>query len=118
MGNPLVSFVSCSDGGEVIGIFMINVHGMYEIEVHEAFLPSAWGPRARRAAREFREWLWDETGVMRVIGRIVASNRVAIEYALASGMKIFGVDEKSFFKDGKLQDQVFVGISRPEGRCR
>jgi RimJ/RimL family protein N-acetyltransferase len=117
INHPSVLYVSCRDeGGAVIGMYILNIHSRVCVEIHEGFLPEAWGAKARRAAIELREWIWRETQFQRVIGKIVASNHAAIEYAKSAGMEIFGVDKKSFMRDGKLQDQVYVGISRPEGK--
>ena len=112
-----VIYLACRDeDGAVIGIYVLNIHSHTVVEIHEGFLPSAWGAKARRAAIELREWLWKETQFQRIIGKIVASNHTAIEYAKSAGMEIFGVDRKSFLRGGKLQDQVYVGISRPEDK--
>lgn len=103
------------ESGEAIGVFIVALHSMTMFEIHEAFLPSAWGPKARRAAREFRAWLWRETKCKTLIGKIVASNRTALAYAKAAGMEVFGVIPKSFQRDGVFEDLVIVGLSRPEG---
>ena len=40
-------------------------------------------------------------------------NRVAYHFALAAGMNVYGQNECSFLKNGKLHDQICLGISRP-----
>jgi len=111
--HELLKYVLVKDGPELIGLFMVAKHSHVMWELHEAFLPSAWGRRARRAAREFREWIWGETKCQRLIGTIVASNRAALAFAKASGMEIVGVHPRSFMKHGRLQDLIIVGLSRP-----
>ena len=104
------------EDGEVIGAFMVSWHSAYLWEIHEAFLPQAWGERAIRATIEFREWIWRENKVVRrLFGQIVRSNRLALRFAKAAGMEEFGVHPRSFMKNGIMQDQILVGIDRPAG---
>src|ERR1700676_5310701 len=66
--HSLLSYMAVEDAGEVIGVFIVAAHSAIMLEIHEAFMPCAWGARARRAAREFREWIWRETKCQRLIG--------------------------------------------------
>jgi hypothetical protein len=40
-------------------------------------------------------------------------NRLAYRFAIAAGMEQYGVNEASFIRDGRMQDQICLGISRP-----
>lgn len=103
------------EDGEVIGLFIVSAHSRYLWEIHEAFLPEAWGERAIRATIAFREWIWkNNRDVRRLFGQIVRSNRLALRFAKAAGMVEFGVHPRSFMKNGVMQDQILVGIDRPE----
>lgn len=112
--HELVSYVGVRDGEELIGVIIVGMHSLEMWECHEAFLPSAWGRKARRAAREFAEWVWKNKSVQRVIGHI-AANPVALAYAKAAGMEECGRHPKAFMKNGKLEDIIIVGANRPEG---
>lgn len=115
MGNQLVQYIVVREDGCVIGMFQCSLHSAVEVEIHTAFLPEAWGRSVRRAAQECREWIWNSfPTVKRIIGKVPHSNRASLNYAEAIGMKAFGVDERSFLRNGKLVDQVYFGISRPE----
>lgn len=103
-----------NDGVQDIGVFIVSAHSIYLYEIHEAFLPEAWGIRALQATIEFREFIWRETKCLRMFGQIVRSNRLALRFAKAAGMLEFGVHPESFMKGGRMQDQVLVGISRPQ----
>ncbi len=115
MDHELLQYVAVEDeSGEAIGIFFVSIHSSILVEIHECFLPSAWGRKARRAVREFHDWLWSTyPAIQRVRGVIASSNRGAIAFAESVGLKIFGIEEKSFLQGGKLRDQVFMGLSRP-----
>jgi hypothetical protein len=63
-----------------------------------------------QAAKEFLEWI-RAAGCRRMLGKVVISNRYAMKFNEAIGMKCFGVDEASFMRDGYLQDQAYFGIS-------
>jgi RimJ/RimL family protein N-acetyltransferase len=113
--HPMVKYFAVRKDGELIGAFVGNLHSAVCVEIHTAFLPKAWGRDVREAAKQFREWIWETyPDVQRIIGKALPSNVASVQYAEAIGMKAFGVDERSFMFDGKLQDQIYFGISRPE----
>lgn len=112
--DSMIQYFAVRGERGLIGMFMCNLHSAVEVEIHTAFLPCAWGRDVRQAACEFREWIWHETQIQRIIGKALPSNVASVRYAEAIGMKAFGIDEKSFMFDGRLQDQILFGISRPE----
>lgn len=109
----LVSYVHVFVDECPIGLFIINVHSLVCWELHECFLPEVRGATAIAAALAFREWIWETSICQRLIGNIVESNKAALWFARRCGMKVFGVNKQSFMRDGQLQDQIMVGISRP-----
>jgi RimJ/RimL family protein N-acetyltransferase len=101
----------------VIGIFQVSAHNRVAWELHQGFLPEAIrAGYPLPAAIAFREWIWSNSECQRLFGWIVKSNRLALRFAKRAGMKVCGINERSFLKDGVVQDQLLVGISRPEGR--
>jgi len=115
MGNSMVKYLTVRKDGEVIGMFHCGMHSAVEVEFHTSFFPKVWGKDVRAAAIAGIQWIWDNyPTVYRIIGRVLPSNRASVRYAEAIGMKAFGVDEKSFMFEGKLQDQIYFGMSRPE----
>lgn len=106
-------FAVRDESGTLLGMFMANQHNAIAVEIHTAFLPEAWGKHVRAAASEFLEWIWANTGILRVIGKVVASNRASLRYAESLGFEVFGIDKRSKMVGGKLQDQIYFGISRP-----
>jgi RimJ/RimL family protein N-acetyltransferase len=115
MGCPQVQYIAVRKNGELIGCFMASLLSAISVEMHSAFLPSAWGRDVRPAAKAGIEWLWKTyPTIHRIIGRILASNVASLRYAESLGFKQWGVDEKSFMRGGVLHDQVCVGMSRPE----
>jgi RimJ/RimL family protein N-acetyltransferase len=112
--HPAIWHVLAWDGDELLGLWLLVPHNSVCWEVHTALLPHAWGERARRAARAFLAWLWRETPCRRLITAVPASNRLALRFAEAAGMRIWGVNEKSFLRGGRLEDQILLGLSPPE----
>ncbi len=99
---------------EILGLWMLHPHNSICWEIHTALLPNAWGDRADRAGRMVFEWIWENTPCRRLITNVPSSNRLALHYAVRAGMKIWGVNEASFLKDGILRDQVCLGFTRPD----
>lgn len=115
--HPSIWYVRVDEGGDLLGLFMFVPHGVACWEVHTCLLPSAWGDHARAAGFGVIEWIWGNTPCCRIITNVPNCNRLALRFAQAAGLENFGVNEKSYLKNGKLYDQIMLGISRPEAPC-
>lgn len=93
------------------GLFMLHAHNAVCWEVHTCLLPSAWGS-ASIFAHECIEWIFNTTACQRLITNIPEGNALAKRLALSVGMQIFGINQKSFLKNGILIDQTMLGISK------
>lgn len=93
------------------GLFMLHPHNFVCWEVHTCLLPSAWG-RASLFAAECIEWVFRETDCQRLITNIPKGNILARRLALSVGMREFGINQKSFLKNGVTIDQFMLGISK------
>jgi RimJ/RimL family protein N-acetyltransferase len=111
--DPAVWYVVVRDSDSVLGLWMLVPDNSICWKIHTCILPSAWGQKARLAAKELGPWVWDATPAMRVNTDVPAYNRLAYKFALVAGLKQFGVNPKSVMKNGKLHDQIMLGISRP-----
>jgi RimJ/RimL family protein N-acetyltransferase len=99
---------------EILGLWMFTPHNAVCWEVHTALLPEAWGGRAHQAARLMADWIWRNTPCRRLITNVPTTNRLALHFAVKSGMHIFGVNPASYLKHGTLCDQVMLGISKSD----
>ncbi|MDE1868048.1 MAG: GNAT family N-acetyltransferase [Thaumarchaeota archaeon] len=97
--------------GEELGVFLGRKLNPIHYEAHIILLPSARG-LASKAARHAVRWMFDNTQCERLIGCIPVYNKLAINVAHNAGFEDFGINKNSFMKNGKLWDQVFLGISR------
>lgn len=116
--EPLVDdciwYVKASDGDELLGLWMFHPENAICWKVHTCLLPNAYGARAKVAAKMMAEWLWDHTPCQRLVTDVPAFNRLAFHFARRAGMEQFGVNPKSFMKNGQLHDQILLGMSRSE----
>lgn len=112
-----VWYVVVKDDCEVLGMFAFIPENHVCWNVHTCLLPTAYGPRARQTARELTQWIWENTTCVRVTTNVPDQNRLALMYAKQVGFKEFGINPKSYMKDGILQDQILLGISKPEATC-
>jgi hypothetical protein len=102
------------DGEELLGLWMFVPQNSVCLEVHTCLLPGHGFRRSRVAAKEAAEWIWANTNCQRIFTNVPVFNVIAKRFAEAAGMAEFGVNEASFIKDGKLHDQVQLGMSRPK----
>lgn len=114
--SPAIWYVLALDGEELLGMWMMHPHNFICYEVHTCLLRSAFfvPGRGDAAAAQFIEWVWRNTPCRRLITNVPDYNWAARRFAERAGMTQFGVNERSFQKDGRLYDQIELGISKPE----
>ncbi len=96
-----------------VGVWMLVPHSAICYEIHTALLPVVRGKDAVIAAQLMKQWVWDNTPCLRLITNVPAFNRRTAMFCRIVGMKQFGLNEKSFMKNGRLHDQLMFGISKP-----
>jgi RimJ/RimL family protein N-acetyltransferase len=101
------------DANVLLGLWMLVPTNSICFEIHTCLLPHAWGERAHRAAQVMLNWVWEHTPCQRIVTNVPVDNRLAFHFALEAGMTVFGKNEDSFLKGGKLLDQICLGLSRP-----
>lgn len=82
-------------------------------EVHTVLNPQLFGTRALDAAKMAENWIWSNTTCRRMFTNVPVTNRLALRFAKAAGMVEFGINENSYLKNGKLIDQIMLGMSKP-----
>lgn len=111
--SEFVWYVKVKDDGEILGVWIFVPENAICWKIHTCLLPTAWGARAAKAAKMMAQWIWKNTQCVRIITDVPETNRLALMFALKSGMTRYGMNPKSYMKDGKLLDQVVLGISKP-----
>ncbi len=112
--SPHVLYLLCYDGDILLGMWMFSQVNYVTVEVHTCLLPQHGFHRSREAAKLAAQWIWDNTQCQRIITNVPRKNRIARKFAEAAGLVQFGLNPSSFMKDGMLQDQILLGISRPQ----
>lgn len=112
--SDAIWYVVVRDSGEVLGLWMFVPANAITWEIHTALLPNAWGSRSIQAALELPDWIWQHTPCRRIVTHVPSANRLALRFALAAGMEIYGIDKASYLKHGVLCDQTCLGLSKPE----
>ena len=112
--SEAIWYVVVRDCEEVLGLWMLHPLNTITYEIHTALLPNAWGSRSIQAALELPDWIWEHTPCRRIITNVPSANRLALRFALAAGMTIYGVNPGSYLKNGVLCDQTCLGLSKPE----
>lgn len=111
--SDLIWYLVVWDGNQLLGLWMLHPHNAICWEIHTVLLPNSWGDQAHRAAAAVLAWIWQNTPCRRIVTNVPADNRLAYHFALSAGLEVYGTNEASFLKHGRLQDQICLGISRP-----
>jgi len=101
---------------EDYGLFMGVPQNMITYEAH-TLLPFARG-KAVECCKSAATWMFENTLCERIITNVPSFNRAAKLLALKSGMKVIGVNEKSFKKNGIACDQTLLGFSKGDVLCQ
>ena len=109
-------YILLGDSEGIIGLCIIFALNAICGDLHVAALPKARGKRILEAGKMFfNYWIWDNSPFRRLTASIPEYNKHAIILARKVGMIEFGINEKSFLKDGKLYNQILFGISKDGG---
>jgi RimJ/RimL family protein N-acetyltransferase len=111
--SDAIWYVIVRDGREVLGMWMFAPQNAVTWEVHTVLLPCAWGARGMQAALELPDWIWEHTTCRRIVTSVPSNNRLALKFAITAQMRVYGINEASYLKNGALLDQVCLGISAP-----
>jgi RimJ/RimL family protein N-acetyltransferase len=106
------------DDGAPAGVFLAHPRGAACWEVHTCLLPRTWGRNAAHAACMLLTHLFDIIGCDKVVTNVPAYNRAALRFAKSSGMRVEGTNTASFLRNGVLEDQIMLGITRKEWTCQ
>ena len=108
-----VIYLAAKHDSKVFGLFALVPDNAICWKVHVCMLPAGYGALSREAFLELFRWVWQYTRCLRLVGYVAESNRKALKLALDVGMQQYGTNPDSWLKDGKLQAQVLLGISKP-----
>jgi hypothetical protein len=111
--HPAIWYVIVHDDEDLLGLWMFVPQNGICWEVHTALLPCAWGERGQLAARLLPTWMWHASACRRIITNVPENTRLALHFAYKAGMEVFGINRDSYLKNGVLEDQVMLGISKP-----
>lgn len=103
--------------GRPAGVFLAHARGTACWEVHTCLLPRIWGVGAARAAQLLLQHLFEVVGCDKVVTNVPAYNRAALRFAKTFG-QVEGINRASFLRNGKLEDQIMLGITRKEWTCQ
>ena len=111
--DPRIWYVLASDEWRAIGLFCFIPENEICWQAHVAMLRKVPPALTHRAGKEIIEWLWRNTPCRRLIASVPASNPAAVKFGIqAMGLIRYGVNRRSFMKNGILRDQILMGRSR------
>ena len=97
------------------GLVMVIPRNSVEAEVHIAVLPEA-RHKAYYYGKKAADWIFEQ-GVHKITAMIPQTNQQVLKYCLKLGFQQEGINRMSFLKDGKLQDQFLLGLTKEEWLC-
>lgn len=110
--HPQVVYVLAKDADKTLGLLIFSVHSRICWEVTIAVTSEGRG-RALEIAKAGIPWVFSK-GCLRIIGRVLKTNRLALRLNKRAGFRVYGVNPGSVMKNGKLEDLVLFGISKAD----
>ena len=115
--SEAIYYVLPKEDGRVLGAICFAMLSNVVYEIHPVLLPETWWAlgKAKEATLGAMNWIWENTKCQRIVGYVpLLSHRTKLRFPPKLGMAQYGVNPKSFLKNGALVDQVMFGVSRPE----
>lgn len=116
--TPGVQFIIADDGRFIAGVFLLcdtEVVGVNE--VHFCIMPEWWG-FSTQIGLKFLEWVWANTSLTTLRGKVPTYNMLAWHVASSVGFEITGRLEDSVRKEGKMYATILSEIARPVQNVR
>ena len=100
-------YLICKKGDKDIGFAFLVPHNMVMWEIHIGFLSDSY-----ECGKNIIDWVWNNTGCKKIIGRIPEYNKLALKFAQKMSFKKEGILSKSFQKDEELHDLHIYGLNK------
>ena len=111
---PNIGYLGAWDGETFLGLWVVDRRNAATVEVHTCLLPLAAGSKGLEAAKACAAWIWENTDFSRITTNVPVFNRLALRFAERAGMVQYGENVRSYRKDGRLHNEILLGLSRPE----
>ncbi len=109
--DPRIVYLFCRERSTTVGLLTFLPQNTICWEGHIILLPRR-KTRGHVILRGALEWMFEHTTAQRIVGAIPAYNRLTVNLVQRAGMTQYGVNPRSFMKNGKLEDQVLFGLSK------
>ncbi len=108
-------YILAFDGDELLGCYALVPENSACWGIHLGLLPLASWVKGRTLAATLAvfDWIWRETPCMRITAKIPEFNTLTLRLAEKARMMKYGTNAHSFPKDGRLWDEILMGLSRP-----
>ena len=96
------------------GVFLVHQRTSHCYEMHTCLLPRIWGAGADKAAKLLGDHVFYVMNGAKLVTNVPANNRRALRFAQSNGMQIEGNNRASFMRNGRLEDQIMLGLTVEE----
>lgn len=111
-------YIGAWDGSEYLGLMIVYTLNAICGDVHVALLKSCGGIRAVQAGKLAIQWVWDNTHFRRLTSTNPTCNRLGARFARLVGMTQYGINPRSWLKDGNLYNSILFGVDKwAAGEC-
>ena len=107
-----VQYILAKYDDELLGMWVLIPENRVNWKVHTCLLPAGYGSRGAEAARVGIEWVFANSPCLRISTEVPEYNQLALRFSMNAGMKIFGFNPGSYMKNGILQGQILLGVSK------
>ena len=108
------AWVVMRDGDTVLGAYGLRPLNRYTLEIHAHILPEHRDQYAVETGWAILRWIVDNQDYAKILAEIPACYPDVIAFTKKFGFKQEGVNRLSVQKDGKMIDQIWLGITRQE----
>jgi len=107
-----IYYLAWIEDGVWAGLALLKPWNTITYEVHICILPEFRGPLGVQFGKDGIDWMFRNSKCRKIVAVLPGTNKRALSFALSVGMKKEGFIKRSFLKNGKMLDQVLLGIEK------
>lgn len=107
---PGVGVCLVRHGANIVGYIALRKKGADIAEISGGFITGYRGKAAKKIIVHFINLLF-KSGAIKIVGEVLPENRQCLAMAAALGFKREGQNRLSRIVDGKLRDQIYMGLT-------
>lgn len=100
--------------GDLVGVYRLHALNRWTVQIHAHVFAKHRDNHAFDTGKAILRWFIDTTDYLKIVAEIPECYPDVVKFTQKFGFRIEGFNRQSRMKEGKLIDQIWLGITRSE----